>query len=173
MLLLDDARRLVDVNRAACLLLRLSRSELVGRLADDFVAPSRLADLELDWRELLEAGTLAGRYEVRTSGEDDFEVEYSSTANVRPGLHLAILVFPPGPGGAPTPPMPGGTSLTQRERQVMTLLAMGLDGPQIAAELTISNPTVQTHVRNAMGRLGARTRAQAVALALTRGELGF
>ncbi|MDQ4040893.1 MAG: helix-turn-helix transcriptional regulator [Actinomycetota bacterium] len=53
----------------------------------------------------------------------------------------------------------------------MTLLAIGLDGPQIAEELSISNPTVQTHVRNAMARLGARTRVQAVALALTRGEI--
>lgn len=173
MLLIDDTRNLVDANRAACLLLRLARSDLVRRRVDDLIAPGRRAEVDPDWRELLASGTLAGRYHVCTPGTEDFEVEYSAIANIRPGLHLSILVFPPGPEGAPMPPTPNGTALTRRERQVISRLAMGLDGPQIAAELGISNPTVQTHVRNAMGRLGARTRAQAVALALTRGEIGF
>lgn len=172
MILLDDDRRIVSVNQAACLLMRLPRDRLVQRRADDLVSPARRGDVEGDWRRLLEDGTLAGRYELLTSHRDTFEVEYSATAHIRPGLHLSILVFPP-TDDPPAPPNPSGTTLTRRERQVLTRLAMGLDGPQIATELSISNPTVQTHVRNAMGRLGARTRAQAVALALTRGEIGF
>jgi len=52
---------------------------------------------------------------------------------------------------------------------VLTLLAMGSTDVQIAQQLGLSPATVQTHVRNAKGKLGARTRAQAVALALVGG----
>jgi DNA-binding CsgD family transcriptional regulator len=63
-------------------------------------------------------------------------------------------------------------SLTQRERQVLSLLATGRSGAQIAAELVLSPATVRTHIRNAMSKLGATTRSHAVALALQRGEIG-
>jgi len=56
-----------------------------------------------------------------------------------------------------------------RECEVLALLAQGLTDSQIAEELGLSPATVQTHVRNAKAKLGARTRAQAVALALVSG----
>ena len=43
------------------------------------------------------------------------------------------------------------------------------DGP--LAVITIERPTVRTHVRNAMSKLGARTRAQAIAVAMRDGEI--
>jgi DNA-binding NarL/FixJ family response regulator len=55
--------------------------------------------------------------------------------------------------------------LTERERQIFGLLAHGLTGREIAAQLFLSPATVRTHVQNAMHKLGARTRAQAMALA--------
>ena len=61
--------------------------------------------------------------------------------------------------------------MTARERQIVGLLAEGLTGAQIAAELYLSPETVRTHIRNAMARLGAATRSQAVALALEREEI--
>lgn len=61
--------------------------------------------------------------------------------------------------------------LTPRERTVLARLAEGLTGEQIAAELGLSPETIRTHVRNAMEKLGARTRAHAVVLALQRGEI--
>jgi DNA-binding CsgD family transcriptional regulator len=61
--------------------------------------------------------------------------------------------------------------LTAREREILQLLVHGLNAPQIAAKLVLSPATVRTHVRNAMVRLGARTRVEAVALALKRGEI--
>jgi DNA-binding CsgD family transcriptional regulator len=64
------------------------------------------------------------------------------------------------------------TPLTRREREVLGLLAGGMSGAQIAAELFLSPETVRTHIRNAMGKLGASTRSQAVALALQRDEIG-
>jgi PAS domain S-box-containing protein len=58
---------------------------------------------------------------------------------------------------------------SRREREVLALLARGATDSQIALELELSPATVQTHVRNAKAKLGARTRAQAVALALVSG----
>lgn len=51
------------------------------------------------------------------------------------------------------------------------MLATGLSGADIAARLVLSPETVRTHVRNAMAKLGASTRSQAVALALQRNEI--
>lgn len=62
-------------------------------------------------------------------------------------------------------------SLSPREREVLTLLAIGLTGTQIAQRLFISAETVRIHVRNARRRLGAKTRTQAVAIALQTGEI--
>lgn len=61
--------------------------------------------------------------------------------------------------------------LTKRERQILGLLSEGLSGAQIAANLVLSPETVRTHVRNAMAKLGASTRSQAVGLALQRHEI--
>ncbi|MDQ3759977.1 MAG: LuxR C-terminal-related transcriptional regulator [Actinomycetota bacterium] len=58
---------------------------------------------------------------------------------------------------------------SRREREVLTLLARGATDTQIAEKLALSPTTVQTHVRNAKTKLGARTRAQAVALSLVSG----
>jgi RNA polymerase sigma factor (sigma-70 family) len=56
--------------------------------------------------------------------------------------------------------------LTQRERDVLRLLADGLSNEEIGKRLFISAETVRTHVRKAMDKLDADTRTQAVARAL-------
>ena len=56
--------------------------------------------------------------------------------------------------------------LTQREREVLRLLADGLANEEIGKRLHISPETVRTHVRKAMAKLEADTRTQAVATAL-------
>jgi DNA-binding NarL/FixJ family response regulator len=55
--------------------------------------------------------------------------------------------------------------LTAREKQIVGLVAHGLSNTDIAAALTISRATAKTHVSRAMAKLGARDRAQLVALA--------
>ncbi|GAA1254985.1 response regulator transcription factor [Pseudonocardia aurantiaca] len=55
--------------------------------------------------------------------------------------------------------------LTTRERQIVGLVARGLSNNEIATDLTISHATAKTHVSRAMTKLGARDRAQLVALA--------
>jgi DNA-binding NarL/FixJ family response regulator len=57
-------------------------------------------------------------------------------------------------------------ALTQREREVLRLLADGLSNEEIGKQLFISPETVRTHVRKAMNKLEADTRTQAVATAL-------
>lgn len=64
-----------------------------------------------------------------------------------------------------------GASLTTREREVCTLLATGLSGEEIAERLFLSSETVRTHIRNAMQRLGVKTRVHLVSRAMTTGEI--
>lgn len=68
-------------------------------------------------------------------------------------------------GGAPA------RTLSGREAEILGLLARGLTGEEIAQRLVLSPETVRTHVRNAMGKLEARTRTEAVVKALERGEI--
>jgi DNA-binding NarL/FixJ family response regulator len=62
-------------------------------------------------------------------------------------------------------------ALSGREAEILALLARGLTGEEIAQRLVLSPETVRTHVRNAMGKLEARTRTEAVVKALERGEI--
>jgi DNA-binding NarL/FixJ family response regulator len=63
-------------------------------------------------------------------------------------------------------------ALSKREREIFGLLAEGLSGEEIACKLFLAPETVRTHIRNAMGKLQARTRTEAVVRALEDGEIG-
>jgi len=58
-----------------------------------------------------------------------------------------------------------GRELTDREREVLELLAAGLDQGAVADRLVISSSTVATHIQRILAKLGVRSRAQAIALA--------
>jgi DNA-binding NarL/FixJ family response regulator len=68
-----------------------------------------------------------------------------------------------------TAPVPDLAALTEREREVMVLVAGGLSNDEIAARLIISPATAKTHVSRAMVKLGARDRAQLVVFAYESG----
>ena len=89
MLVIDDARTVVEGNSAACLLLGLSAQELCGRRVDDFVEPGM--DLDTPWRAFLDAGEQAGELQVIRADGEARHVEYSATARLVAGRHLAIL----------------------------------------------------------------------------------
>jgi DNA-binding NarL/FixJ family response regulator len=59
--------------------------------------------------------------------------------------------------------------LTARELDVLRLIADGLSNQEVGERLVLSAETVRTHLRKAMAKLGAETRAQAVAEAIRRG----
>jgi DNA-binding NarL/FixJ family response regulator len=63
--------------------------------------------------------------------------------------------------------------LSPRERQVMHLMAEGRTADGVASELVVSVETVRTHVRNVIGKLQARNRVHAIAMALERGEIAL
>jgi DNA-binding CsgD family transcriptional regulator len=61
--------------------------------------------------------------------------------------------------------------LTPREREILGHVAAGLTSAEIAKKLHLARSTVETHVRNAIDKLDARTRSNAVLLAMRQGEL--
>jgi NarL family two-component system response regulator LiaR len=69
-------------------------------------------------------------------------------------------------------PRPPGLGLTEREREVLSLMAKGLNNSQIAQKLVISASTTKFHVSNILTKLGVSTRTEAVALAVRNHLVG-
>lgn len=63
-------------------------------------------------------------------------------------------------------PQAPGLDLTEREREVLSLMIEGLNNTQIAARLTVSASTIKSHVSNILSKLGVTSRTEAVTLAL-------
>jgi PAS domain S-box-containing protein len=187
MLIADDQRRWVTGNDAACDLLGIAREEVPWYRMDDFTPPSERQRLEEQWQEFLASGGAEGWYHLYVPNRGPVPVEFSATANVLPARHLSVFIPPDGgahgqPGDAraleaawrPVMVESGGRlHLTEREREVMTLVASGLQSADIAERLFLSPETVKSHVQNAMGKLGAHTRAHGVAIALVTGQISW
>ena len=76
---------------------------------------------------------------------------------------LAATPAPPAPEPTPTAPPPDG--LTQRELEILRLIARGLTNPEIAAQLYLSNHTIKTHISRIFAKTGSRDRAAAIGYA--------
>jgi DNA-binding NarL/FixJ family response regulator len=85
-----------------------------------------------------------------------------------PGGRSGVAGDRPGVAGDRAVP-PGLASLTEREREVVALVASGLSNDEIARQLVVSPLTAKTHVSRAMTKLNARDRAQLVVLAYEHG----
>ena len=80
---------------------------------------------------------------------------------------IARFLDQPEPGALPAPARLD--NLTDREREVLALVAAGLSNDEIAERLYVSPLTAKTHVNRAMTKLGARDRAQLVVIAYQSG----
>ncbi len=138
---------------------------------DPRAALARLRAAQRAWREL-EAPHQTGRVRLligiacrelgdSASAELEFEAARSALEDLRaaPDLErLARLIGSPGPGG-----------LSQRESEVLTLIAAGKTNRAIATELFIAEKTVARHVSNIFMKLGLSSRSQATAYAFKHG----
>ncbi|MFY9864584.1 MAG: helix-turn-helix transcriptional regulator, partial [Trebonia sp.] len=70
---------------------------------------------------------------------------------------------PPKPEPARSAPPPDG--LTQREAEILGMIAHGMTNPEIAAQLFLTNHTVKTHISRIFAKTGSRDRAAAIGYA--------
>jgi PAS domain S-box-containing protein len=167
----DDARRIVTANTAACELLGTDREALQACTIDGLVPPERLVDHVTRWAAFQSDGSQRGTFELLLPGGHRVTVEYSAFANVAPSRHLVIL------GPAPTRVDSWEAHetlrrhLSEREREVLTRVAMGDSSLEIAGTLRIAPATVETHVRHCLAKLAARNRAHAITLGLQTGQI--
>ncbi len=173
MLLANDERWYIDGNGAVLKLLGVSAEQLRRMRIDDLTIDELRPQVPDIWRDFLARGTMTGTYQIQCPDGRRIEVEFSATANVAPGVHLSIFLL----GDADEPihadegAVPAVSTLSVREREVLVLAAHGATSREIADRLVVAHDTARTHMRNAMAKLGAKTRAQAIAIALSRGDI--
>jgi DNA-binding CsgD family transcriptional regulator len=157
----DDERRYVHANAAACDLLGIAHDELIGMRTEE-ITGTPAGDVEAVWNRFRQAGVTVGTFPLR-GPIGVRNVPYIAIADVTPGRHLAIFI--------PERDHHGWKPLSQREREVVALVAGGATGREVGEQLSVTSATVETHIRNAMRRLGARNRSHLVTLAILRHEI--
>ncbi|HZQ90775.1 MAG TPA: PAS domain-containing protein [Terriglobales bacterium] len=90
-LITDDRRMIVEVNPAACRLLRRERDELAGTRLDTITPPELAPHLSLMWERFLAEGSLRGVFRLRRGQGDDLVVNFAWRAHYRPGRHFSVL----------------------------------------------------------------------------------
>jgi two-component system, NarL family, response regulator YdfI len=129
---------------------------------------------------LTESGALAASSQALQAGiravlPSDISADQLAAALQAAAAGLVVLhpteipaAFPPAaPASQPLAELP--EPLTRREREVLQMLAAGLANKEIAVRLNISDHTAKFHVAAILGKLGAATRTEAVALGIRRG----
>lgn len=174
MVTVANDRHVLDANLACRLLLHLSLDEMRRRRVDDLIGPREAVRLPELWERLLERGELLGAHELTAGTDSKLRIVVVAIANLLPGEHLLVLAPAMWPGNElqdedAATPSPTPRVLSGREQEVLELVAQGSSLKEIGEQLTISEATVRTHLRNANTKLGARNRAHAVGLALKLG----
>jgi DNA-binding NarL/FixJ family response regulator len=127
---------------------------------------------DVEPEELLQAVRVVARGDALLSPSVTRAVIAAFTGGRVPGLSPGpARPGGPGPGGGSAvraAPL-GLASLTEREREVVALVAAGLSNDEIARKLVVSPLTAKTHVSRAMTKLNARDRAQLVVFAYEHG----
>jgi PAS domain S-box-containing protein len=172
MALVDVRRQLVDVNGAFVRLLGYDRNGLIGQPVRRLIDGGPLLS-ESEWKAALAEGRHAGEAKLLCALGDPVTVQWASTSEGVTGRQLTlVVVLSTSRWGARfrrSTPHGESRALTGREREVVRLVALGYTGPEIADQLQIAHDTVRTHVRNAMVKVDARSRAHLVAKTLGEG----
>jgi NarL family two-component system response regulator LiaR len=112
-------------------------------------------------KEALEAGAIG--YLLKDVSADELaraiRAAHSGRATLSPEAAQALVQ------ASNQPPAPG-RDLTEREREVLSLMIEGLNNTQIAGRLTVSPSTIKSHVSSVLSKLGVSSRTEAVTLAL-------
>lgn len=157
----DDDGAFVYANQAATELYSTSREEIRTRSVGHFSSDDDQPKVRAWMQELRERGGIQGHHRLRDGTGRTRAFTFKSRAGFVPGHNISVLhEF-----------RAGRLPLSPREREIIQLMATGLTGTTMSKQLDISPDTVRTHVRNAMEKLGARTRPHAVALAAAYGEI--
>ena len=177
MLIVDDKRAFVAANKALLDLLGATIEDLKPMSIDDVVPDHLKSTVTERFERFLEHGSQWGPVQLTTPGGRQLAVIYNATASIMPGMHLVELLarssrepqfnFSHDHLLGETP----GSALTTRERQVLTLLALGETNQSIAAELHLSPETIRNHTRSARHKLGARSRSHAIAIEVQTSQL--
>jgi DNA-binding NarL/FixJ family response regulator len=122
-------------------------------------------------RELMMRAMRLGVHGFLRKSADTGEVLAAVRSLLRGEAFFAAGAVPAGPavGDLPAPEGPRGPMLTERENQVLKLLAVGMSNREIADRLVISEATVKFHVRNLRDKLEVRRRTQIVHTATRQG----
>lgn len=112
-------------------------------------------------------------YLVKSAAREEFLAAVAGTAAgeavFTPGLAGLVLGEYRRLAAAPPEPGPVAPQLTERETEVLRLVAKGLSYKQIAARLSLSHRTVQNHVQNTLGKLQLHNRVQLTRYAIEQG----
>jgi PAS domain S-box-containing protein len=165
---LDDQRRIVEINHAAASLLDRSRNDLLGTSMLGTMRPGDRSEALRNWESFRRSGEYFGRRALVRADGSEVQIDFAARLEHIREQRVAVYVALPRHRSAPTrsSALAGQLLLTTREREIITHVALGDESEQIAKALYISPQTVRTHVRNAMVKLGAHTRAQLVAIVL-------
>jgi PAS domain S-box-containing protein len=169
---LDERRRIIEINHAALSLLDRSRKDLVGTSMLGVMRPADRSTALKNWQALRRSGEFFGKRALVRGDGSEVKVDFAARLEHIRGKRVAVYVALPRKRSPPTrsSALAGELLLTTREREIITLVALGCESDEIAKQLYISPQTVRTHVRNAMTKLGAHTRAQLVAIVLCTDE---
>jgi DNA-binding NarL/FixJ family response regulator len=140
-------------------------TELVRRLHDQPPCPRFVIYTGLTDANLLEAAYRSGARGL-VAKPAGLQVLVDALHEVSGGGRYFDRSFAAKDGGDGPP-----KALSGRESEILRMLAEGHTGEEIAQRLVLSPETVRTHIRNAMGKLEARTRTEAVVKALDMGEI--
>jgi DNA-binding CsgD family transcriptional regulator len=175
MVLADERRHIVDANPAFIKLLGRRRAAIIAHPLWEFVEGGPLVT-QKQWAQSLGLDNFAGTAGLVTADDVVVAIQWGAHVEIVTGQRRILFVaLSTSRWGEHfrrdvDADIDATDALSPREKEIVHLVALGLTGPEIAEELHISHDTVRTHVRNAMSKLNARSRAHLVARALGEGH---